>query len=305
MLLRMETIPPFKLTQPDAATPRLPVLVSSPHSGAYYPPEFLRASRLDAYQIRKSEDMFVADLWSGIEAFGASLLAATFPRAYLDLNRAADELEPALFADKLPHHIDRKSSRAAAGLGTVPRLVAENEPIYPAKLTYADAQARIKKIYEPFHRQLADSLAAMRAEHGFAVLLDTHSMPSQAVKQLALNPPGSQIDFVLGNRHGQSCAPALSNWVRDFLTARHYRVEMNRPYAGGHISQHYGQPANGCHALQIEINRAIYMDEDNHTKHVGFEKLRTDLLDLGQELTVLLASLAAQLQGEGVRPAAE
>lgn len=300
----MENLAPYRLTLPSARQ-AAPLLISSPHSGSHYPSAFLAASRLDAHQIRQSEDMFVADLLDGIDLMGASLLAATYPRAYLDLNRAANELEPALFEDALPDTVDRKSQRAAAGLGTVPRLVAENVPIYARKLKYADAAARIEQIYHPFHQTLRAQLDDMHAAHGFAVLLDAHSMPSQATQSAQLRQPGPAIDFVLGDRHGRACASILPDFVGAFLMQRGYRVEHNQPYAGGYITDHYGRPAMACHALQIEMNRAIYMDERGYTKTDGFDRLRTDLHELVGAIIAELPAMASHLRPTNDRTAAE
>ncbi len=261
------------------------LLLTSPHSGSYYPQSFMDASCLDAHQIRLSEDMFVDALLARAPQHGIGVLSAHYPRAYVDLNRAPYELEQALFEDTLPAHIDRHSARAAAGLGTVPRLVAENIPIYAGRLRFSEAEARIKKIYQPFHSKLEAELNDIRKRAGYAVLLDAHSMPSQATR---LSAEGRRIDFVLGDRHGRSCDNRLSDWLEVELSKRGWLVARNRPYAGGYITDRYGRPADGIHAVQIEINRSIYMDEDNYAKHAGFGRLQN-------ELTELVVSLAAQL----------
>jgi N-formylglutamate amidohydrolase len=204
------------------------------------------------------------------------------------LNRAPYELEQALFKDALPAHIDRHSARAAAGLGTVPRLVAEKTPIYDGKLSFAEAERRIQNVYHPFHRKLEDTLHTLLHSFGYAVLLDTHSMPSQATR---LSSKGRRIDFVLGDRYGRSCDARLSDWLERDLTARGWQVARNKPYAGGFITDRYGRPADGMHAVQIEINRAIYMDEKNYTKHAGFTRLQNDLTGLVAALATALPTL--------------
>ncbi|MBT7642763.1 MAG: N-formylglutamate amidohydrolase [Rhodobiaceae bacterium] len=279
----------------DVAGAPSPILITSPHSGCDYPPAFLAASRLDAHAIRQSEDMFVAELFADAPAAGIALLAARYPRAYVDLNRAPDELEPMLFADKLPDYIPKPSLRANSGLGTVPRLVAENTPIYDHKLSFAEAQQRIESVYQPFHEKLGQTLRETHQAHGMAILLDAHSMPSQATKKSGQSE--SQIDFVLGNRHGRACDERLSDWVGAFLTARGWRVGYNKPYAGGFITEQYGAPARGLHALQIEINRAIYMDEDSQQKHRGFDVLRADIATLLHALTQALPQISAAISG--------
>ena len=264
------------------------LLLTSPHSGAHYPKSFIDASRLDAHAIRQSEDLFVDALLAKAPAHGIGVLSANYPRAYVDLNRAPYELEQALFKDALPAHIDRYSARAAAGLGTVPRLVAEKTPIYDGKLSFAEAERRIQNVYPPFHRKLEDTLHTLLHSFGYAVLLDTHSMPSQATR---LSSKGRRIDFVLGDRYGRSCDARLSDWLERDLTARGWQVARNKPYAGGFITDRYGRPADGMHAVQIEINRAIYMDEKNYTKHAGFTRLQNDLTGLVAALATALPTL--------------
>ena len=279
-----------------------PLLLTSPHSGAHYPKSFIDASRLDAHAIRQSEDMFVDALLAHAPQHGIGVLSANYPRAYVDLNRAPYELEQALFKDVLPAHIDRHSARAAAGLGTVPRLVAENTPIYDGKLLFAEAERRIETVYQPFHRKLADTLHALQTGFGYAVLLDTHSMPSQATR---LSSEGRRIDFVLGDRHGRSCDARLSDWLERALTARGWQVARNKPYAGGFITDRYGRPADGTHAVQIEINRAIYMDESNYTKHAGFTRLQNDLTELVSAFAAALPTLLSDTLPGPTRSAAE
>lgn len=291
--------PPYLLHAPAGAA-NMPVLVSSPHSGCDYPSHFLAASRLDAHAIRQSEDMFVAELFAGAEQADIALLSARFPRAYVDLNRAPDELEPALFDEKLPDHFATHTMRAAAGLGTVPRIVAENTPIYNHKLSVADAVERIETIYRPYHKCLSGLMDARLAAHGFAVLLDAHSMPSQAIK-LA---PRHEVDFVLGSRHGRACAPWLSDFIEDFLIMRGWRVDLNKPYAGGYITEQYGAPLHHRHALQIEINRAAYMNEQTYEKHDGFHRLQIDLTDMLAALAFAVKGLAG-LDTHNGRSAAE
>ena len=289
---------PFEFSSPHSET--VPLLFNSPHSGCYYPQDFVKASRLDAHALRQSEDMFVDALLADAPRAGAGVLAANYPRAYVDLNRAPYELEQNLFADTLPPHIDRHSVRAAAGLGTVPRLVAENTPIYDKKLNFAEAEKRIETIYHPFHRRLADEMTRLHMQHGYAVLIDAHSMPSQAARQTA---GGQQVDFVIGDRHGRSCSPQLSDWLSGFLSARNWTVQRNKPYAGGFITSRYGKPGENHHAVQIEINRGIYMDETSYEKNAGFAQLQKDLSDLATALVDILPILVGP--DTGARSAAE
>ena len=284
----------FDFFEPAPETPAQPLLITSPHSGSHYPQDFLTASRLDAHAIRQSEDMFVADLFAGVETLGASLLAARLPRAYLDLNRAPFELEQELFEDDLPSQFNSKSLRARAGLGIVPRLVAENTPIYSGKLAFAEAEHRIEKFYTPFHTTLAGTLDALHRQFGAAILIDAHSMPSQAARQNDGRPKQPHIDIVLGTRHGRACHATLTDIVENFLKARGLSVARNRPYAGGYITEHYGRPDAGRHAIQIEINRAIYMDERSYQRHDGFDRLSETMHKLVAHLAAM-PDLAAQL----------
>ena len=290
----MNMLSPFRLSAPVQGTD-IPVLVTSPHSGATYSEAFLAASRLDAHAIRQSEDMFVDDLFVASPEFGAHLLSATFPRAFIDLNRAPYELEQMLFEDRLPDHVDKKSTRASAGLGTVPRLVAENEPIYHGKLRFAEAEQRIERIYQPFHAEMKRLTRHMVDKHGFAILLDAHSMPDIASHRAGRLSDGTSVDFVLGDRFGRACHPALTDWVKTQLEKHGYHVAMNKPYAGGYITEHYGQPAQGQHALQIEINRTIYMDEKNYDRHHGYHIVQSHMRDLIAALSQDMPMLAAQL----------
>lgn len=271
------------------------VLVNSPHSGRYYPPRFLSQIRLDAQAIRRSEDAYVDELLRGAPAAGAHLLCALYPRAYVDVNRPPRELDPAMFAEQLPPDIITRSPRITAGLGTIPRQVSDEMEIYAQPLRWRDAARRLAKIYEPFHAQLRRRLAQTQAEGGGrALLLDVHSMPSspQARGPAAIRRYPSRTarpDIVLGNRFGESCHPILMGQISDFLEAEGYSVAHNRPYAGGYITAHYGRPTEGVHAVQIELNRALYMDETRLAPHDGFAALQTSL-------SGLLAQLAAHWQ---------
>jgi len=276
----------FDFCDPAPETSAQPLLITSPHSGSHYPQDFLTASRLDAHAIRQSEDMFVADLFAGVEMLGASLLGARLPRSFIDLNRGPFELEQELFEDELPTQFNSKSLRARAGLGIVPRLVAENTPIYSGKLAFAEAEHRIEKFYKPFHAALAGKLHELHRHFGVAILIDAHSMPSHAAQQNGGQPKQPHIDIVLGTRHGRSCHGVLPDLIQSFLQASGLSVARNQPYAGGYITEHYGRPDAGVHAIQIEINRAIYMDERSYQRHAGFD-------DLSKTMQQLIAYLAA------------
>jgi N-formylglutamate amidohydrolase len=270
--------PAFELTWPERLA--APILVDSPHSGRAYPDAFLRQTRLDARAIRRSEDAFVDELCRPAVDLGAALLTAEFPRAYLDVNREPLELDPRMFVGRLPAGANTGSTRVAGGLGTIPRIVSEREEIYGGPIPVEEALERISSLYEPYHATLGWALEEMRARFGVAMLIDCHSMPSG----LRVSGGEGRADIVLGDRNGTSCTSALTDMVSVMLRAAGYRVTRNKPYAGGYITEHYGRPVAGVHALQIEISRGLYMNETTMRKTGGFETLRRDLARVFSEL---------------------
>ncbi len=277
--------PSFRIIRP--CDPDSPVLVASPHSGRIYPPAFLAASRLDPHSLRRSEDCFVDELFAGAPACGAPLLAADFPRAYCDVNREPWELDPAMFSDKLPPWCNTRTPRINAGFGTIARLVGSGQPIYAEKLPFAEAEARIRSCWQPYHTALSALIAEARSSFSHCVLLDCHSMPTEEPGPGARQDP----DFVLGDAHGTSCDPALSGAAHRFLEAAGYRVRRNDPYAGGYVTRHYGRPRHGVHALQIEVSRSLYLDQTRYLKLPCFDGLR----ELMSELLRALSGEAARL----------
>ena len=270
---------------PEAASS--PLIFASPHSGRDYPGELLRNSRLDRHRLRQSEDSYVDLLFDEAPRFGAPLLRALFPRAFVDVNRARDELDPRMFADDVPQSADTRSSRVIAGLGVIPRIVADGQDIYGRKLYYFDAKRRLAACYDPYHKELGGLIDAARAQFGCAILIDCHSMPSAG--GAPFRPGEPRIDFVLGDRFGSSCAPSIVRYVEDLLTGFGYQVARNAPYAGGYVASSYGRPRNGVHALQIEINRALYLDERRIARTDGFDQLRRNMLLLMERLTAFYA----------------
>ena len=257
----IETAPaPFEVLAPRG--PSSPFVFASPHSGSDYPDDLLAASRLDPHSLRKSEDSFVDELFADAPSRGVPLLRANFPRAYLDLNREAWELDPTMFDDDLPDYVNTRSYRVAGGLGTIARVVSSGAEIYGGKLRFAEAVRRVNELYMPYHRALTDLLEATRRRFDNAILIDCHSMPSVG-GPLDSDSGHERAEIVLGDRYGTSCTPALTDAIEETLTSLGYAVRRNTPYAGGYITRHYGRPGNGVHAVQIEINRALYMDESN------------------------------------------
>lgn len=247
----------------------VPVVVNSPHSGRYYPDDFLKNSLLGNLAIRRSEDFLVDELVESAVSYGMPVLRAIYPRAYLDVNREPFELDPTMFDGELPKHVNSRSIRVSSGLGTIAKIVSEGQEIYPDRIPAAEAVSRIANIYQPYHAALQNLLARTHVEFGMAILLDIHSMPSAGLS--TGNQP--RADIVLGDRYSSSCHPRILHHAKAIFTDLGFNVEINKPYAGGFITEHYGRPLNGLHALQIEINRALYMDETRITKNMHFAAL--------------------------------
>ena len=265
----IETIEPARLTSP--------LVFSSPHSGSIYPRRFLAASRLDPLTLRRSEDAFVDELFLPCVALGAPLLRANFPRAYLDVNREPYELDPQVFDQPLPEFANTRSLRVAVGLGTIPRVVGDAQPIYRRPMPVAEGLGRIAALYHPYHERLSALVERARGRFGVAVLLDCHSMPSN----------GADVggwDIVLGDRYGASAAPGVVEILEASLRAAGYRVRRNKPFAGGFITEHFGAPAEGAHAVQIEIARSLYLNERRIVRTEKWTVLRDDLFAAAKAL---------------------
>jgi N-formylglutamate amidohydrolase len=253
----------FEILAPPVQT--LPLVLASPHSGTSYPPVFLDSSRLDAFSLRKSEDSFVDEIFEAAPSLGAPLIRALFSRAFLDANREAFELDPDMFADALPPYVNTRSPRVAAGLGTIAKVVANGEEIYRGKLRFAEALGRVNRFYHPYHAALKRMIDQTRHRFGYCLLLDCHSMPSSG-NPTETAAARSKVDFVLGDCYGSSCSPVVMETAERVLRQQGYAVIRNTPYAGGFTTRHYGRPRLGVQALQIEINRALYMEERTITR---------------------------------------
>ena len=263
-----------------------PLVLASPHSGRDYPAAFLAATRLTLAQLRRAEDAFVAELLEDAAArHGVPLVAARYGRAWLDLNRDAAELDPAMIVDPLVAAPQQASDRVAAGLGVIPRIAGHGLDIYPGRLRHAEIEARLTTVHAPYHATLAMLLQAAQAHHGFAVLLDCHSMPTL--------PAGSSgaPQIVIGDRFGTAADPALVGAIERFFRAQGFRVARNAPYAGGFTTSHHGVPARGLHAVQIEVDRALYMDPARLVRHAGFDRIAAAL----ESLIAVLPGIAASL----------
>jgi N-formylglutamate amidohydrolase len=276
-----------------------PLVVASPHSGADYSPGFLEVVAVPLQVLRRAEDAFIDELFGAAPALGAPLLAARFPRSYVDANREAYELDPAMFDGALPRALNHRTSRVAAGLGMIPRVAASGEPIYRGRVPAEEIELRLETCWRPYHAALSLLVEQTHRLFGCALLIDAHSMPSSA-SGLGSRERDNRVDVVLGDNHGEACALELVALVEEWLRGHGLRVQRNQPYAGGFTTQRYGRPALGRHVLQIEINRALYMSEARHEKLATWgvtERLMAGLLDhVGRSArdTLLPRPLAAE-----------
>jgi N-formylglutamate amidohydrolase len=279
--LKDEFDPPFEVLEP--AEWRGPVMFNSPHSGNVYPRAFLTASRLELVTLRRSEDSFVDELVLGVVQRGYPLMRAHFPRCYVDVNREPYELDPRMFEGRLPSFANTRSMRVAGGLGTVARVVGDAQEIYSQRIPVDDAIRRIEGLYKPYHRSLRRLFTRVHRDFGAAILIDCHSMPSSAGSK----DERPRSDVVLGDRYGTSCIAAVAETADATLRAQGYSVSRNKPYAGGFITEHYGNPAAGLHAIQLELNRALYMDERRFERSPSFGQLAADLETLAENLAAI------------------
>ena len=257
---------PVRVVPPAART--TPYIFASPHSGRDYPTSFLDACLPPVSVLRRSEDAYVDQLVDVAPNYGAVFLAARFPRVYVDPSRAPDELDGAMFTGVPEDAIGPPSARAAAGLGVISRLAADGRPLYAEPMEYEDARRRIKACYAPYHSRMKAEIAACRALFGEGIIIDCHSMPSASARG---------ADIVLGDRYGASCSRALVARAEAHFRDLGFAVVRNRPYAGGYTTEHYGRPSAGIQALQVEINRGLYLDELSVTPSRGFSPLQRTL----------------------------
>ena len=269
----------FTLRLPSRVT--TPLVFSSPHSGRDYAPAFIAQSVLDAHTLRSSEDAFVDELFDAAPACGAPLLAARVPRAWIDLNRACDELDPALI-EGVPR--SGHNPRISSGLGVIPRVVANGRAIYAGRIARAEAEARIETAWRPYHAALRRLTDDSLAQFGQAVLIDCHSMPHEAIEAHA-RPGQPRPEVVLGDRFGAAARRDVMDRIEAAFLAAGLRVARNAPFAGAYITQAYGRPSRNAHAIQIEIDRALYMDEDRITRRPDFDAFRDLIGGVVAEIT--------------------
>ncbi|TDQ84458.1 N-formylglutamate deformylase [Dongia mobilis] len=303
--LRPLVEPPEAAAEPDDAVIRLlrpeiwraPLILASPHSGNSYRSDFLAQAALTRQELRLSEDGHVDELVSAGPDLGVPLLTALFPRSYCDVNREPLELDPAMFADRLPAEANTRSPRVAAGLGVVPRLGANDREIYRDKLSFAEAEFRLALCYRPYHAALRGVIDEAVARFGHCLVLDCHSMPSHGGghdREAAERGRNARVDFVLGDCFGASCAPAITAAIDAHLRGGGAQMRRNSPYSGGYVTQHYGQPQSGVHVLQIEINRSLYMHERTLEPHAGFAAMQATMRGL---IAMLVERADALLRG--------
>src|SRR6201991_821514 len=276
-----ERQPPFEIVEP--AEWRAPIIFNSPHSGSVYPHDFLSASRIDLSALRRPEDSFMDELIGGLSQRGFPVVRVNFPRSYVDVNREPYELDPRMFTGRLPSFANTRSMRVAGGLGTIPRVVGDGQEIYRERLSVDDALGRIEALYKPYHRALRRLINKAHQAFGTVIVVDCHSMPSIGVSRDEPRRP----DVVIGDRYGTSCASLIPDVVEDTMAALGYSVGRNKPYAGGFITEHYGNPASGLHTIQLELNRAIYMDERRRERSTRFAQVAADFVTLADALAAV------------------
>ncbi len=274
---------PYRLARPQRRTSC--VVFASPHSGSDYPAPFLSRSVLGDRAIRSSEDAFVDRLFAAAPDFGAPLIAATTPRAFVDLNRSPDELDPALIEGARPNG---HNPRVASGLGVIPRVVANGRAIHSGKLTMAEAEQRIERHWRPYHGALQSLLDEAHGQFGQAILIDCHSMPHEAMDGVARRN-ARRPDIVLGDRFGAASSSEVVDGIEAAFASVGLTVTRNAPFAGAYVAQAYGRPSRRQHAVQVEIDRALYMDERRVCPGAGFEQFRR-----------LMTSVIAEIAGLGM-----
>lgn len=282
----------YQLHRPDRRTTS--VIFASPHSGRAYTEDFLRQIILNEQEIRSSEDAYVNDLFADVPQYGAPLLLAQAPRAYIDLNRGPEELDGAVVSGvrRVAHN-----PRIASGLGVIPRVVSNGRAIYNGKLPLEEAHARISTVWRPYHDTLQSLMDEAHTAFGEAILVDCHSMPHEALENVG--PPGAtRPDIVLGDRFGASAASSIVERVEAAFASAGFKVARNMPFAGAYICQHYGRPSRRHHAVQVEINRSLYMNEKTIKPNASFSSFK-------DTLNSVIAEIARIGDTKDVRVAAE
>jgi N-formylglutamate deformylase len=279
----MDELIPGILFRRDAVAPEVPLVFDSPHSGSEYPDDFGYSCPLDI--LRTAEDAHIEDLYGAAPEHGATLLAALFPRSYLDVNRDIADIDQDLLDAPWPGPIT-PGEKTRLGMGLVRRLAKANLPVYSRKLSVAEMARRIARCHEPYHAMLQGICDRLHRKFSVVWLINCHSMPARGSAMSSDGPGAVRADFVLGDRDGTTCAPELTDFVARLLTGRGYKVKINAPYKGVEIVRRHGIPAKRRHALQIEVNRTLYMEEKTLTRNGHYGILKADL-------THLIAGLAS------------
>ena len=280
----------YRLIEPEALLSG--IVIASPHSGRNYLSSVKEQSILDPITLRSSEDAFVDELMDFAPALGIPLICSEIPRAFVDLNRGRDELDPAIIEGIKPN---RQNPRVISGLGVIPRVVANGKEIYSGKLSKEAAIERLENFWDPYHSKLAELLDRARQQFGYSILIDTHSMPHEAILNASSSFRTSQI--VLGDRYGATCAPEIINDLIKLISKNGLRASRNIPFSGAYIVQKYGSPGLNRHAIQLEIDRSIYMDERKIQKLEKFHKLKNKLQNIMRDFSQIhtcLNSIAAE-----------
>ncbi len=283
----MENPAPYRLSEPDHLSCR--AVFNSPHSGKEYPDDLIRASRLSPHRLRASEDALVDELFASAPSFGAPLLSAIAPHAWVDLNRGPSELDPAMISGIKAAGLNQ---RIAAGLGVIPRIVAEGTAIYDGKITLEDARGRIDRYHQPYHAVLERLLQRTRQQFGSAVLFDCHSMPSDALRA-APKVRGHRPEIILGDRFGAASSREITAETQEAFQDAGFTVARNAPFAGGYITQRYGRPSRQLHAIQIEIDRGIYLDQPQVEALPEFGEIRGRISAVVERLCAVLTDSLA------------
>ncbi len=260
----------------------VPVVFDSPHSGTNYPADF--ETIVPRLTLRRAEDTHVEALYAAAPDHGAVLIAADFPRSYIDPNRSLLDIDAALLDSPWPGPLNA-SRKTEKGIGLVWRLLDTGEPIYARKLTIAEVQARISNCYAPYHRAVREAINSAHKHYGAVWHINCHSMPATSSVISEEGPGVARADFVLGDRDGTSCAPEFTTFVALTLRGMGYDVKVNDPYKGVELVRAYSDPAEHKHSLQIEVNRKLYMNENSRERNDGFGKLQKDLTRLIQAIS--------------------
>lgn len=268
----------------------IPLVCDSPHSGTAYPDDFRFA--VDLADLRRCEDTHVEALWADVPAVGGTLIHARFPRSYVDVNRACNDIDAAMLSGPWPEETRPSAPCMNLGNGLVFSKTTTFRDIYDRRLSVGEVQRRIDTCWRPYRRALSDALQHAKASFSHAWHLNLHSMPSNAYERLGRQSSVPLADVVLGNLHGQSCSPAFSACVAGAFQSRGYSVAFNDPYAGQDLVREHGRPGSGCHSLQVEINRKLYLDEDTREPLARFAQVREDI---GRVLETIAAELLAEL----------